>query len=404
MSSGRGWLSRALRREVAYVRHQLAGLREPGSQQRLEVRQIAKATLAAVLAWLLASRLLPREVIWMAPATAVIMVHATVYQTLTNGLRRVGAVAAGVILAGSTGFLIGLGPLSLMLIIPPALIAARWQRMGRHGTDVATTAVLMLSFGAASQERYLLGYVIATATGALCGAVVNTVLWPPLYHNRPKAALRQLVKRETALLRDIADGLRDGWDLTDLPDWQRQDRRLAQHLADAESAVADSTESRRYNLRRRYHNGDEHPGLLTVTTAIAAHLTAIVTALTHLDQHATARPADADVSGDFAGDYADLLGSLAKALAQRFRPADDPTALRRHLARARHQTVRIHERMSTEIEAGQVAHPRGWAISGSLLTDAERIMTILADHHEASSPDGRPAPEPLDPLEEVRTN
>jgi hypothetical protein len=33
--------------------------------------------------------------------------------------------------------------------------------------------------------------------------------------------------------------------------------------------------------------------------------------------------------------------------------------------------------MTGEIPAGGLDHPRGWAASGSLFTDAERIITIL---------------------------
>lgn len=33
--------------------------------------------------------------------------------------------------------------------------------------------------------------------------------------------------------------------------------------------------------------------------------------------------------------------------------------------------------MTGEIRAGGLDHPRGWAASGSLFTDAERIITIL---------------------------
>ncbi|MFC7722089.1 aromatic acid exporter family protein [Nonomuraea recticatena] len=111
-------LSAAVRQELAYVRTQLKALGERGSHQRFELRQIAKATLAAVLAWLLADRFLPRETLWIAPATAVIMVHATVYKTLTNGLRKVAAVAAGVIRAGSIGHLLGLTAFTLVLVVP----------------------------------------------------------------------------------------------------------------------------------------------------------------------------------------------------------------------------------------------------------------------------------------------
>ncbi|MBB5785149.1 hypothetical protein HD596_011905 [Nonomuraea jabiensis] len=387
-------LTASTERQAAYVRAQVAGLARRDSHQRLQVRQIAKATLAAVLAWLVVSRLSLSQAAWIAPATAVIMVHATVYQTLTNGLRRVAAVATGVILAGAVGYVMGLGVLSLVLVVPPALLAARWRRMGRHGSDVATTAVLMLSFGAASEEGYLLGYVVATAIGALSGMSVNLLLWPPLYRDRPVLAVRRLGRETAALLGAMAEGLRDGWNLSELPEWERQAVRLDEHLAAATTAVADRTESRRYNLRLRLHprSGAADPSpVLRLLTSAAAHVHAIVHALSYLDHPAApgSGPGQpADVSDDYARDYADLLDLLAEALASKVRRGD-PAHTHELIGRAQAHAVRIHERMTSEIRHGQIEHPGGWALSGSLLTDADRILAILSDNQDTLPGYGR---------------
>ncbi|GAA3615015.1 hypothetical protein GCM10022419_120300 [Nonomuraea rosea] len=421
----------AARRELRYMRVQLAGLGEPDSPQRFEARQIAKATVAAVLAWFAADRLLADETVWIAPATAVIMVHATVYRTLTNGLRRVIAVAAGVFLAGGIGHLIGLNALSLLLVVPPALIASRWHRMGRHGSDVATTAVLLLSFGAASQDRYLAGYVLATAAGALTGAGVNVLLWPPLYQRRPYRAVRHLGREAVTLLQDIATGLRHDCDLSKLPEWQRRATELDRHLAQARRAIADGVESRRYNLRRLRQSGlRDYTPLLAAMTQTGTHVHAIVRALAHIDQRPGVDSATAWISIDFARDYADLLDTLAAVITTATRPdhEDDlETPMDTVLETARAQTEAIQGQMTDQIRDGQVNRPQGWAASGSLLTDAERILTTLATAAHATTetpaetttpqstaktaadkaapaaaPDGGPAPltrAPVDPLQ-----
>ncbi|MFI6513419.1 aromatic acid exporter family protein [Streptosporangium sp. NPDC050855] len=375
----------AVRRELRYVRDQAAGLARRDSEQRFELRQIAKATLAAVLAWFLADRLLARETVWIAPATAVIMVHATVYQTLTNGVRRVFAVAAGVILAGSVGHLIGLTALGLLLVVPPALVAARWHRMGRHGTDVATTAVLMLSFGAASQERYLLAYVVATGVGAVCGALVNAMLWPPLYHRRPREAVRRLSGEAATLLENVAGGMREGCDLSDLPDWQQQAERLDEHLARAASAIADGAESRRYNLRgARVPEPDDYQRLLSAMSEIGVHLHALVRALAHVAQRGRGRGGPRWTSEEFGRDYAELLDLLARALRARMRIADEPARLSALISVALERADAIQEQMTEEVRTGSLDQPRGWAVTGSLLTDAERVLTILKALHAES--------------------
>jgi uncharacterized membrane protein YgaE (UPF0421/DUF939 family) len=384
------------RREAHYVRDQVAGLRERDSTQRFEVRQIAKATLAAALAWFLAERMLTAaEAVWMAPATAVIMVHATVYQTFTNGVRRVIAVAAGVILAGSVGHLLGLNVLSLVLVVPPALVAGRWHRMGDHRSDVATTAVLMLSFGAGSQNRYLLGYVMATAVGALVGGVVNAVLWPPLYRRRTSLAVRRLGKESAGLLAKVAAGLRAECDLSDLPEWERHAIWLDTHLTRATSAIADGAESRRYNLRRyRLRRADlrsdslrrirkpaprDHAPSVRALEQIGVHVHTIVRALDQVNRRRqqVQGTGGAWISLEFVCDYADLLDLLAQVIdAQTCRPGDtaDISAL---LAQSLQLATTIAGLMTDQVRAGEVDHPRGWAASGSLFTDAERIIAIL---------------------------
>ncbi|MFF3444456.1 aromatic acid exporter family protein [Streptosporangium sp. NPDC002721] len=381
------WLYSAIRREARYVREQMAGLGTRDSEQRFEARQIAKATLAAVLAWFLADRLLPRETVWIAPATAVIMVHATVYQTLTNGVRRVCAVAAGVILAGSVGHLIGLNAFSLVLVVPPALVAARWRRMGRHGTDVATTAVLMLSFGAGSQERYLLAYVVATGIGALSGGLVNAMVFPPLYRRRPYEAVRRLSKEAAALLEAVAGGLRERCDLSDLPGWQRHAARLDAHLARASAAIADGAESRRYNLRRTRvpETNDDHEGLLEAMSEIGVHIHALVRALAYADQRQRRRGDGPPwISDEFARDYAALLDLLAQALEAQMRTTDEPARLNAVISAALERAGAIQEQMTEEVRTGQLDQPHGWAVTGSLLTDAERILTILTALHDTA--------------------
>ncbi|MFI6393182.1 aromatic acid exporter family protein [Nonomuraea sp. NPDC050547] len=371
-------LAGAARRELRYVRQQVTGLGEQSSSQRLELRQIAKATAAAVLAWLIADRLLARETVWFAPATAVIMVHATVYRTVTNGLRRVGAVAAGVFLAGSIGHLLGLNALSLVLVVPPALIAARWHRMGRHGSDVATTAVLMLSFGAASQERYLAGYLVATVIGALCGAGVNALIWPPLYLRRPFRALRGQSREAAALLESMAAGLKERCDLSRLPEWETRAAELDARLVQTREAITDGVESRRYNLRRSRHPAEgDHAVLLSAMSQAGVHVHAIVRALAHIEQQPGVDTATGWISVHFARDYAELLDTLAAALVRVIPPEPDDRETAELLSRAREKIEAIHRQMTAEIRAGEVERPQGWAASGSLLTDAERILALL---------------------------
>lgn len=127
------------------------------------------------------------------------------------------------ILAGSLGHLPELTALSLVVVVVPlAMAAGRWHRSGAGGSDVVTTAVLMLSFGAAPRDRYLLGYVVAVTIGALAGGVINATLWPPLYRHRSDAAMQRLGEASADLPAKAAAGLRDQCDLSGLPERERR--------------------------------------------------------------------------------------------------------------------------------------------------------------------------------------
>jgi hypothetical protein len=288
---------KALQREARYVRGQLVGLAEHGSQQRFEVRQIGKATLAAALAWLLAYLLMPHEAVWIAPATAVIMVHATVYRTLTNGLARVSAVAAGVILAGSVGYLLGLNALSLILIVPPALIA-----------------------DGAESRRFNL-------------------------------------------------------------------RRLARPASDchpARSHPARSHQVRGHQVRLH------HAPVVKAMSRIGVHLHAIVRVLGYIAQQHDDEGCPPQISDEFAHDYAALLDVLAQALQAQLRFTHDPDELSTLLSTAREHAGAIHQQMTDQVRTGHLDRPQGWAATGSLLTDAEHITTILGQLLAKPAPSPHP--------------
>jgi hypothetical protein len=219
---------------------------------RADGLHIAKTTLAAVLAWAAARWLtMAHSAVWMGPATAVIVVQATVYRSLANGVRRVGAVTVGVMIAGMVGRLLGLNAISLFLIVPSALLAARWRRIGDHGPDIVTTAVLMLSYGAsAAHDQYLRDYVVQTAVGAGAGVLVNLIIPPPLQVRRPYAQLRSLTSDTADLLERIATGLREGCDPDGVREWQADVDGLDGRLSDATESVRHGAESRRFNVRR----------------------------------------------------------------------------------------------------------------------------------------------------------
>jgi Aromatic acid exporter family member 1 len=351
---------------------------------RADVLHIAKTTLAAVLAWAAARWLTNADsAVWMGPATAVIVLQATVYRTLANGIRRVGAVTAGVMIAGLVGRLLGLNAISLILIVPSALLVARWRRIGDRGADIVTTAVLMLSYGAsAAHDQYLRDYVVQTAMGAVTGVAVNLLIPPPLHVRRSYSQMRELAEKLAELLRRIADGMRNGFGDSDLRDWQSEVDALDTRLSDTAEAVDRGAESRRFNPRR-WRSPVPAPHTyrpwLRAMRLIMPSANSIVRALDHpaddTDQAADASPF---ISEPFAHAYADLLQLIAEAIAaQGQNPADSDTDARTQVTTCLERAATIHERVTGLVQEGDVSRPGGWAVSGSLLVDAERILSTL---------------------------
>lgn len=351
---------------------------------RADVLHIAKTTLAAVLAWAAASWLTNADsAVWMGPATAVIVLQATVYRTLANGIRRVGAVTAGVMIAGLVGRLLGLNAISLIMIVPSALLVARWRRIGDRGADIVTTAVLMLSYGAsAAHDQYLRDYVVQTAMGAVTGVAVNLLIPPPLHVRDSYSQMRELAEKLVELLCRIADGMRDGFGDSDLRDWQSEIDALDTRLSDTAEAVDRGAESRRFNPRR-WRSPVPAPHTyrpwLRAMRRIMPSVNSIVHALDHpaddTDQAADASPF---ISEPFAHAYAGLLQLIADAIAaQGQNPADSDAEAQTQVTMSLERAAAIHERVTGLVQEGEVSRPRGWAVSGSLLIDAERILSTL---------------------------
>jgi hypothetical protein len=373
------------------------------SFHRADGLHIAKTTLAAVLAWAGARWLTMADAaVWMGPATAVIVVQATLYRTLANGIRRVGAVTAGVMIAGLVGRLLGLNAISLLLIVPSALLAARWRRIGDRGADIVTTAVLMLSYGAtAAHEQYLRDYVIQTAMGALAGVVVNFAIPPPLQVRRSYSLMLDLTQDTAKLLCRIGDGLRDGCGEADVRDWQGEVDGLDGQLGDTADAIQRGAESRRFNPRRwrsPVPAPHSYRPLLRTMRLITPSVSSIVRAIGHAATEDERAP-EALISEAFARSYADLLAATAEAIAAQGRnPADSDPRARQQVTASLEKAAAIQERMTRLVENGELSRPKGWALSGSLLIDAERILSnltwcadALEQRRPVSSPSSRPS-------------
>ena len=175
-----------------------------------DVTQLVKTVLAAVLAWVLATEVFSLPQPFLAPWAALLVVHATVYRTFSQGLRQVTAAVVGVVLAWGVGNTLGLDTASVALVLALGLAIGATPWFGDEATTVAATALVVLATGFSQDDSMLLARLGDTAIGIVVGLLVNAAVWPPLRRRTAVAAIDRIDDRIGGLLVDMSRGLLEG--------------------------------------------------------------------------------------------------------------------------------------------------------------------------------------------------
>jgi hypothetical protein len=124
---------------------------------------------------------------------------------------------------------------------------------------------------------------------------------------------------------------------------------------------------------------------------IMPSVNSIVRALDHTVDESEREPdAPPLISETFARAYAGLLELTAEAIATQGRnPAVSDEDARRQVTTSLEKAAVIRDRMTDLVRDGELSRPRGWAVSGSLLIDAERILSTLTWCADALDEAGR---------------
>ena len=258
------WLGRAVR-----VR---------GSERRTVV-QTAKATLAAILAWLLATEVLHLPQPFLAPYAAVFLLDATVYRSLWGWVRQVGAVAAGVVFAGLAGQFVPSTTVALGVVVFAGLLLGSWRRFGDAGVWVGVIGMLVVLYGTATNPMLLGDRLLETAMGAAIGAAVNALILPPLSRNRLGDEAARLADAEASLLDATAELVRRDEPPAEVDGWLGLARDVESQVAVAEAAIGRTREERVLNLRRRRDGNPAHVRPLRTLIGLWQPLAHLVTAV-----------------------------------------------------------------------------------------------------------------------------
>ncbi|WP_461029833.1 FUSC family protein [Streptomyces sparsus] len=371
--------AKTVRAEARYVwSAAVRAVRQSGRERDLLVQSL-KSALAALAAWALASWWLPDTLSLMAPWVAVVLVQATVYRSVSQGVRQAAAILLGTALATGTALTVGHTVIALALVLPVTLLIGNWPRFGGQGIAVATSAIFAVTGGdltlMVSVER-----VLAALIGAVVGIAVNALVFPPAYLRSSEETLLGMTREAGAVLDEMADGLSEGLDPERAQRWFDRADRLPQRVEDVRSALEWSQESMRMNLtyRRRL------PGF---ATDISTH--DVVNTLWHVSDHirdmtrtlleaAESRREDGYPVLGLADTYADFLRVVARAVTTYGESTvSDEESGQQDLAEAVERMDAAHDQLHQQF--GELPAPDSADVEllGPLLAEARRLSRQL---------------------------
>src|SRR3984957_3996087 len=159
---------------------------------------ITRLTATATFAYLLAT-LIPgttdRPV--LAPLTALLVLQASLYETIRSGLKKVLSVTVGVLVAVGLAEFIGFSWWQLMLVIAAALLIGRTLRLGEDLLEGPISA--MLIFASAGSHAAASGRGVDTLVGTVAG-LLGGLAFAPLRVQPARGAACGLAGRLAALL------------------------------------------------------------------------------------------------------------------------------------------------------------------------------------------------------------
>src|SRR5215472_3098299 len=214
---------------------------------------IARLTATATFAYLLAlvvPAATSRPV--LAPLTALLVLQASLYQTIRSGIRKVVSVIAGVLIAVALSALVGFSWWLLALLIAGSLLLGYLLRLGDDMLEVPISATLIFST-AGGQNTVACGRIIDTLVGTAAG-LAGGLAFAPLRVQSAREAVGELAGRLAGLLDQMAadlTGTPDGEtpDPARAADWLAQTRTLRGEIERVDDTLRQAEESARMNPR-----------------------------------------------------------------------------------------------------------------------------------------------------------
>lgn len=366
VTRAREWFGRAWRVDAA---------------ERQTMALVFKSALAATVSWYISNDVMAAQAPAFAPFSAVLVMQVTVYQSLWQALRYVGAVCVGVAVQSGLGLAIGPNVGAFAAVALVALSIGRWRRLRSQGPQVATAAFFAFSMyvsASGTDERLsqLGEIVVLVLIGCGIGLAVNMLIVPPMRYRSAEYGVRSLAGSLHNLIEDIGEAMRDGeLDVDRTGSWRRRADQLRPIIDQAQASVSAAKESLYYNPRRllsRRTRGTSFAGYEELIAAMQRVTYQVGSMARSLDQ--SADDAQEPARSDFLRQYAELLLCLA-SLTEILGELDEDrlTKQAEDLCRAGDEAQRLRERLVEDAERGGVPLGDPTRPYGVLLVEITRL-------------------------------
>ncbi|MFF8479904.1 FUSC family protein [Streptomyces antibioticus] len=347
------------------------------------VVQAVRSTAAATVAYVVALYLSTEPAPLTAPLTALLVVQVTLYATLTNSIRRVNAVVAGVLVAIAFSLLVGLTWWSLALLIMASLAVGHLVRVDEYVPEVAISAMLVLGVTSVGDTAW--ARVLETLIGAFVGLSCNLLLPPPVWVEAAGESIEGLARRVRLLMLHVGEQAAGRPAFEQAAARLHEARRLDHDIVEVDTALRQAEDSLRLNPRVReglLHRVVLRTGLDTLEICTVV-LRVLTRTLTDLAKEREPEPLFAPAIGEA---LEQLLSEIADAVVSFAVLVTTQVSLNADAAEAR-LTAELRQAATTRDKLAQllmerVQHDvREWQLHGAVLAEVNRMIDELDTEH-----------------------
>lgn len=330
--------------------------------------------LAATAAWWASVHLLDSPVPFLAPWTALLTVHVTVYRSLARGVQTAAASTVGVGVSFLVGHFLGVNAWTFGLAMMVGVVGSRIRWLREEGIAIATTAIFILGSGFEGQTPMLDDRLLDVGLGVLVGLAANALIVPPLRDQQASWYVDSMNRRMGQILVSMSSELASSWSTDRADAWVEETLEMERELTSAWQTVHFARESSRMNPRGhvdllRMRRGWRHRPGPDEQVSYEEILSRVGEGISHLRHLArtvrTATYADDRWDDRFRQEWVRLVGDAGEAI-------QDPDA----------EVEPVYQRVQNLAEefAGDRARlGADWPIYGSLLAGMRHIALIVDD-------------------------